>query len=149
MSKRYSTNLLKVVKLGFVLIGTAILMTIVIQGFQRYQRGESKAIVEANMPSENMPILAFTVCPAYQYAYKDKQLNRYSINKEDFRRHFNFTSPVEGQPIRSIFEDITYRFQELVERVRIRLRKLDDGWVDFNLTGQSDDGLYSGAEFVS
>ena len=137
-------RLLKVVTAALHLVGTLVLLVIVFLGFLRYQRSESKAIIEINMPSENMPIVAFSVCPAYQHAYRDKKLKEHDISKRSFQSDFNFTVPAGGMTVRQTFEDITYDFNELVETVGVGLRKLAYIWEFFNLTNLSQDGFISG-----
>ena len=64
----------------------------------------------------DMPFLEFTICPTYQSAYNDNTLEKYGMEKHNYRREGKYSPTFnnEGFDLREIFNSITYNVEEIM-----------------------------------
>lgn len=86
---------------------------------ERYLQKETRAVLKVEPTGQNT-FLAFTICPAYEHAYKENILTKLGTSREQIRSG-NFSLEAAGATWvqDKIFEQITHDFKDVVEEIRI------------------------------
>ena len=73
----------------------------------------------------DIPFLELTICPEYEYAYKEDLLNSYGMNKRKYRSgtFFSLRNQATGQDLRAIFNSITYDVDEILHKIKFYTKK--------------------------
>ena len=68
-----------------------------------------------------MPFIDFIICPAYQFAYKDKVLREYGLDSTKYRRgHYSPTiNDSTISDLEFIFNEITHSPSEILKTIKI------------------------------
>ena len=70
---------------------------------------------------EDVEFIELSVCPEYNTAYKEKLLEDYGINKENYLRQGKYINKQGNQSYdsRSIFDSVTYDINEILTKIEI------------------------------
>ena len=69
-----------------------------------------------------MPFVDLTVCPAYDFAFKNDPMVKYGLEHSKYRSKGHFTpskNPYKELDLRKVFDDITYDIHELLQSIKI------------------------------
>ena len=69
-----------------------------------------------------MPFIDFTICPAYESAYKDDRLKHYGLEKHQYRDKGMFYPKTNGSNLdaRSVFYDVTHDVDEIFTKIKLK-----------------------------
>ena len=92
------------------------------------------------MENPSVPFIEFTVCPAYESAYKGNVLNQYGLTKSEYRNKGMFYPRANGTDVdpRSLFLNATHDVKDIFLKIIMKTLSYDIPLFEVDFTNDED-----------
>lgn len=113
-------NLILMIKLAIIVTCTLLLFVQSEKCFKRYFQFDTTATLSVK-PTGEATFLAFSICPAFEEAYKNDVLAKYGIRERNYQKGvYNPSINPENASHEDIFNEATYTLEEIVKEIRLK-----------------------------
>ena len=92
------------------------------------------------MENANVPFIDFTICPAYESAYKENVLKYYGLTKSDYRHNGMFYPTANGTNVdpRNLFLNVTHDVQDIFIKIIMKTLSYDFPTYEVDFSSNND-----------
>ena len=92
------------------------------------------------MENANVPFIDFTVCPAYESAYKEDVLKYYGLTKSDYRSKGVFYPKANGTNLdpRQLFRNATHEVNDIFFKIAMKTLSYDTPSYEIDFSAKDD-----------
>ncbi|TRY78401.1 hypothetical protein TCAL_10417 [Tigriopus californicus] len=121
-------NLVLTIKVAIVITCTVLLFVQSEKCFKRYFQYDTTATLSVK-PTGEATFLAFSICPAFEAAYKNDVLDNYGITEKNYQKGiYTPTINPENKSHEDIFNEATYTLEEIL--MEIKLKTSNQSWTE-------------------
>lgn len=117
MKAEFFKRLIDVINIFIAITCTGLLAYQTKVCLEKYLQSETRTVLKIK-PTGDATFLAFTICPAYESAYKDDILNNFGSSKVNIRNG-NFSLAAADWKADEVYEKVTHDFDEVVTKFKI------------------------------